>query len=402
MDRKPILIHKTKLYKDSAFESFINNLAEAFELLGESVQVCNLDSASSINKAVDMMVKGNVSFSISINGGMMTISDGKSSANVFENLDIPHVSVLQDAPYNHKVGDLNVPAKKHCICYLDRSHRDMLYKIYPDKKFAGEVFLPMPGSVLNDMSMWNGNLTCSKETKYDVVYCAWFWGVGKQKRNWNTDGTNRYIAGILNDVADLMECRAINSHDAFVQVLSAHGMEFDEVYSRLKPYFWPMLEYIKGYRRYKVLQMAVDSGIKVDVFGGGWEQAPFADKLILHGAVSYQDSVRAIAQAKVLLQDQAEFNDGAHDRVFTAMLNGTAVVSEYSRYLDELFIDGHEIHMFDWNKGASQLNIIKELLADDARRLSGIISAYGKADRDHRWINRAERILEMVELCRLI
>lgn len=398
MENKPIIIQTAKLYQGSAFESFLNGLAVAFEQLGESVFFCHLDSASSINRTVEMMVSGNALFSLSLNEGMMVLGDGKNTVNVFENLDIPHVSILQDAPYSKKVGNLGIPAKNHIICYLDRSHRQMLKKCYIDKRFAGSLFLPMAGSSLVDDDLQS---LISSETKaYDVVYCAGFWGNGSNERSWNTDGTNRYIAGILNDVADLMECRAINSHDAFGEVLSAHGMEFDEVYPGFKSYFWPMLEYIKGYRRFKVLQMAVDSGIKVDVFGGGWEQAPFADKLNLHGPVSYQDSVRAIAQAKVLLQDQAEFNDGAHDRVFTAMLNGTAVVSEYSCYLDEIFTDGHEINMFDWNKGAGQLDVIHELLRDDSRRLSGVISAYGKSNRDHRWLNRAERILEMVELCK--
>ena len=80
------------------------------------------------------------------------------------------------------------------------------------------------------------------------------------------------------------------------------------------------------------------------------------------------------------------------------MLNGAVVVTEYSSYLDEEFIDGQDLYMFDWQHGNEQVQVIRDLLADEPRRLSVALNAYSKADKRHRWSNRAERILETVNI----
>ena len=138
--------------------------------------------------------------------------------------------------------------------------------------------------------------------------------------------------------------------------------------------------------------------IPVDVFGNGWDIVPFAGKLKLHGPVSYEQSLEIASQAKIIFQDQADFNHGAHDRVFTGMLNGAVVVSEFSHYLAEEFEAGRDLFMFDWQNGDQQVQVNHELLADESKRLSVAVSAYGKAVRRHRWANRAERILEAVDV----
>ena len=152
------------------------------------------------------------------------------------------------------------------------------------------------------------------------------------------------------------------------------------------------------YRRIKSVGFLVDNGIRPDVFGGGWENAPYADKLNIHGYVTYPESIEVISKAKVLFQDQAEFNDGAHDRVFTAMLNGTVVVSEYSQYLDEEFEDGKDIFLYDWKDGSNQVQIINALLKNEFIRTSVVKNAYEKVNNSHRWINRAQSIIEAVTL----
>ena len=174
------------------------------------------------------------------------------------------------------------------------------------------------------------------------------------------------------------------------------GLSLEIMLPLLKKYLWPLLEYIKVYRRIKAVRFLVDNGIRPDVFGDGWENAPYADKLNIHGSITYLRSIEVISQAKVLFQDQAEFNDGAHDRVFTAMLNGTVVVSEYSKYLDEEFEDGKDIFLYDWKDGPNQVQIINALLRNEFMRISAVKDAYEKVNNSHLWINRAQSIIEAV------
>lgn len=54
--------------------------------------------------------------------------------------------------------------------------------------------------------------------------------------------------------------------------------------------------------------------------------------------------------------------------------------------------------LFDWQDGERQVQVIHQLLSDESKRLAAAVSAYGKADRRHRWQHRAERILEAVNM----
>ncbi len=147
-----------------------------------------------------------------------------------------------------------------------------------------------------------------------------------------------------------------------------------------------------------MMECLVDAGIKVDVFGGGWESVPFADSLVHHGRVPYSEMLDVISKTKVLVQDEAVFNDGAHDRVFTGMLNGAVVVSEYSSYLEELFENQKDIFMFDWQNTKEQMGVIDQLLSDENYRFEVAVNAYNKVKNTQTWRNRAKRILEVVEL----
>lgn len=199
-------------------------------------------------------------------------------------------------------------------------------------------------------------------------------------------------------MADYLECNADSVYTAFKYVLEARGLYGEEYLRKLTPYFWDMLFYTKVWRRIKGLELLVKNDIQVDVFGSGWEQVPFVNRLRLHEGVTYEDTLCIYAQSKILFQDAGEFNHGANDRTFNAMLNGAVLVTEYSKYLDDNFVNGQDLFMYDWQNGENQVKVIHELLADDCRRLAVAVNAYGKASRFHTWRNRAQTILEAVHL----
>ena len=103
-----------------------------------------------------------------------------------------------------------------------------------------------------------------------------------------------------------------------------------------------------------------------------------------------------VSQSKVVITDMAGFNEGAHDRVFTGMLNGAVVVSEYSSYLDEVIVNRQDLFMFDWQNTEQQMEVIEKLISDEDYRLSIAQNAYNKAIREHTWESRANQILEAV------
>jgi spore maturation protein CgeB len=183
-------------------------------------------------------------------------------------------------------------------------------------------------------------------------------------------------------------------------VLKERCMEDKRFFITVANFFPVSLCYIKTWRRCRLLRELQQLGIDVDIYGSGWEDSTLAQKanMHVHGEIPYKDMLDIIAKAKVIISDEACFNSGAHDRVFTAMLNGTAVVSEYSSYLAEEFSIGDEIFMFGWENIQQELQIVHKLLANDLYREDVARKAYNKVLYRHTWLERAKRMLETVEL----
>ena len=391
MDKRKIILYTSDKYNGHAFEVFLEKLYEAFSDLNFEPVYINIDKVVNIQNAIFLMQSNQVLFSIGINDTMLRIYGSDKPTYVYDYLDTVHVSLLQDAPYSVKIGDIYAPARNHLICYLDRSHANMMKLLNLATDTSTKCFLPMAG----DISNFGVKKEDYREDKiYDVVFCAGLWS-GSPLRSWHNEA-DKVVSSILDSIADYMEIYPVSIYVAAKQVFTELNLDMEIMMPTLGQYMWPLLEYIKTYRRIKAMSFLVDNNIRVDVFGSGWENVSYANKLNLHGQVSYYESVQAIRKSKILFQDQAEFNDGAHDRVFTAMLNSTVVVSEYSKYLDEIFYRNKEIFFYDWKNGIQQVKIIGELLNDNDKRLKVAKNAYKKAVRNHQWINRAEIIVDFV------
>ncbi|MBQ2010630.1 MAG: glycosyltransferase family 1 protein, partial [Selenomonadaceae bacterium] len=354
---------------------------------------CDCTDTECVNACFDLMRARQVAFCAGLNNfGMIWQVGEREVIHTYDEYDVPHVSIMLDTPYNKTVSGFDEHCPKHIVTLLDKTAEEYVRLAYPDK--AGKaIFLPLAG-----MESDNTEDVFARERCYDVVVSASTWGAGGTERQWHGNGVSSRVAKILDDAADYLEVNAEGVFAALKYVLQARGLQGDEYLRRMLPYCWDLLLYIKSYRRLKAVELLARNDIPVDVFGNGWDIVPFAGKLKLHGPVSYEQSLEIASQAKIIFQDQAEFNHGAHDRVFTGMLNGAVVVSEFSHYLAEEFEAGRDLFMFDWQNGDKQVQVIHELLADESKRLSVAVSAYGKAVRRHRWANRAERILEAVDV----
>lgn len=82
-------------------------------------------------------------------------------------------------------------------------------------------------------------------------------------------------------------------------------------------------------------KVLVDAGIQVDVFGKGWDELTCGhpENMILHPQITSEECLKAIAASKISLNVMPWFKDGAHDRVFNSILNGTVSVTDTSKYL---------------------------------------------------------------------
>ena len=91
------------------------------------------------------------------------------------------------------------------------------------------------------------------------------------------------------------------------------------------------------------------------------------------------------------------FKDGAHDRVFNSILNGTVSVTDTSKYLCGELKEGQGVCYYDLAHMEKLPELVRDLLADDARREEIVRAGIPVVEEKHTWIRRAHQLLEWIE-----
>lgn len=375
----------------------MQSLAGAFAAMGHRVITCDTSREEEVLAAYTLLQEEQVvDLSIGPNSlGMRFVDSQGAVIDPYENIDTLHISLLLDEPFNPVCNGYEHKAKHHLLTCLDRSDKIWFSRL----QLTGQkhkLFLPLGGTA-NGFTL-EELLERKRKSPYGAVFSAGKFNLCQSRPRWREYGAKAALANVLDDVLQLLEEEPLSVTDAVQTVLAARDMD-EEVYFAVLAHFFPvLLSYIKGWRRQKLLSELIEAGVNVDIFGGGWNSDDFAGRAKIHGEVSYAEMLNVMTYAKVVVNDEACFNNGAHDRVFTAMLNGAAVVSEYSTYLAEEFTVGQDLYLFDWQHIKAQLEICQRLLNDDRLREKMAISAYRKASKRHTWEQRARRLLEVVEM----
>ncbi len=153
--------------------------------------------------------------------------------------------------------------------------------------------------------------------------------------------------------------------------------------------------YIRSLYRMAVLNALTDAGLRVHVFGRGWSKCPVQhrENLISNGKMlTSAQCVDIIRNSKIALNIMPWFKDGAHDRIFTAMLNGAVSLTDDSRYLREILTDGEDVCFYKLTNLTEIAKKAEYLLAHEEKAETIIKHAYQTADQDHTWKERAKQL----------
>ncbi len=366
-----------------------------FEMLGLSA--CKLRQAVQGKKAI--LVTFNF---IGLSGEeQLWESDhaGDPVISLWEMLEIPCLNIMVDHPiYYYKA--LRYPIANLRTFCIDRDHVSYMRRFYPDIFCE---FLPLAGNCLSEQS----GVAIPAASDSDQLFEQW------KKRPYTLAFTANYVpvSNIDRQLAAMdSEYRDFYYEiiDAFIQNPKQDLLSCIETYLRREipdlsdgqlcegMSSMPAVDlWIRTYFREKTVRILAEGGIKVHVFGKDWDsmRCTRPENLISTGRmVASADCVRAMARAKIALNTMPWFKDGAHDRIFTAMLQGTAAFTDDSVYLREQFVHMDTIVYYD----IQRLELLPEqvmCLLEDQESLFWL-SCRGKlaAERLHTWKNRAQHL----------
>lgn len=154
-----------------------------------------------------------------------------------------------------------------------------------------------------------------------------------------------------------------------------------------------------NYYRNAVVETILKAGIKLDVFGDTWQQydGPCAENLILHPAISVEESLKVWGHSKIGLNIMSWHKAGMTERIANIMLSGAVCISDETAYLKDNFDENEEIVLFQLDKLGELPEKINMILTNDELRKEIAQKAYNKAFDKHIWGNRARDLIRMCE-----
>ena len=377
---KRCILYKAQSQYD-VLRCFVDELYYAFTDFGyEAVIIDLLDESSSdlfnktVNKGVDFIVSFNrQGFSGEING-----------TPFYEYLKIPFISFMVDSPVHHYA---NIAINDVFVLFtcVDRNH---VSEIKTNFRAKTVFFMPHGGSIAKNPEKYENR-------RHDVIFCGSYSGNSyKQTLDWLSRANSSYMTKIFHSLIDIM----LNDDTISYQAAWSRCTDADP-----RKYI-TFLQYVDiAYRnivRERVLESLTAAGVKITCFGNGWENSTFTkyDNFICKPSVNFWDTVEEIGNAKICLNISPMFKNGSHERVFTAMLSGSVCLTDENIYLKELLIDNEDILFYSPSRLQDMPQIVVDIL-NDTDRLSCISQrAYKKALNSYTWKNRAEYIINIVNI----
>lgn len=383
MDIKNVLIVKGNSQYD-VLSDFADELSQGFKENGINVHYFNSKTLEDekrdeniYNTDFDMVI----SFNSMMFGGM---------DEIVKNPNVLWWSFLVDHPYFH-LWRMLIPLNNYMISCVDNYHVDYIKKYHPNVNHS--TFVAHGGNIpriepvpyedreysvclmgtMQDLDKFNDELNALPQLEKEVMTLIF---------EQLTSGSNQTVEEML---------------DA---ILKNSDIKLSKIeYTRFLSYVSFVDSYARAINRKTVVERLLEAGIKVDVFGNGWDKIDIkhSENLVIHGNVPYEDVLKTMCNSKIILNTLPLFRDGSHERVFTSMLCGAVCVTEINEYLPKVLNHSEDLVYFDMNDLDTLASNIKALLSNDelGKRISE--SGRKKAEKHHTWANRAKEIIDIAK-----
>lgn len=282
-----------------------------------------------------------------------------------DTIDAPFFNLLLDHPLYHH-DSLKCTLKNYHVRCLDENHVAYVKKYYPHIQSTG--LWTATGSPADDRSCAPSadNRTCTpdapsgsglgthpspapiKDRGIPVLFCATYTDPE------DVQGAIRALPEFIQE--DLHQLINALLSDPKLTIEGAVTMLGDSLNVYL-PEAMPLFvqgcfladTYVRAHRRRALATAAARAGLPLHLIGADWDKLPLPtdSRVSIHGGVPYTKTFALMSDSRLTLNLMPEFKSGFHDRIFSAMLNGSVAVTDPSTRLLREFADGRELLFYD-------------------------------------------------------
>jgi hypothetical protein len=390
---------KKIIFFDGGIETqsfFSKQLDKALRQMGHETYTFNLrQPLHSAHPFFKFIEKGNtvlINFNYHGMSGEYYFIDQQNGHMIWDDLAIPSYDIVVDHPYYYHTFLCDMPRLYHQIS-IDRNHIKYLKRFWPEIELG--PFLPLAGTRLNP----GKPLLPIEKRRYEVAMTGNYTPPSHFEK-YITRLDDEYTAfyyGIIDDMLAHPEKTLEDTAEEHIR------REIPEVSEAELKSVMPNLIFIDNYIRFTVRGRAVaelaDNGIKVNLFGGGWNQleCKHPENLIVGESLISSQCLEMLGDTKVSLNVMPWFKDGAHDRIFNSMLNGAVSLTDSSVYLDSILHSGTDSMIYSLSDMDAIPDMVSSLLSDNDRMQQIADNGYRMAAKDHTWGNRAKVLHDYIE-----
>lgn len=389
-----ILIYKGSS-QYSAFDYFAQCLENALKLRNHEVVIFDLNMQNAMEKLSEIFTIKSFDLIVGFNAIGCDIQIQNES--IYDIIKTYYLGIFVDHPVSH-ISRLATPMNYFLASFLDKSHVDFVQNSMPESQKM-KFFMPLSGSQYEDKIKTFEEYKTLKNI--DILFTGS--NFGKAEKKWK-DLAN-FPSYLFDELSEkLIEDDYISVGDAFESILNKYKIAFSSISkAQISNILSIVVNYVRQYKRELVIEKLFQSGLNITVYGKNWDD--FVSKypnVINGGEVSLEKSMELTKQAKVIINLNTNFTNGAHDRVFTGMLNYAVVFTDKSTYYDEFYEDGNDYLTYSLNTLDKDIKKLNEYLQDDKKLFDMANKAYEITSVNHSWTQRAKYLENMITLAKTV
>ncbi len=384
-----ILILETRKLSYGSSGVFLALIRDILKGNGEDVTHCIINDPEADSLLLESFTGKSFDAVIDINS-ILPLAECDNGSRYLDGINAPFINIIADHPM-HVHRYLEVKLKRYYVICLDAHHKEYIDRYYTHiRKTVAIPFGGIKNLTDGKNSGWY-SYSQFKERKYHILFPATYTPPSYYRQV--MEETNIiYIKQAEEIMQGIMEGDQSPVHELYRNITSWKEERFANRMYKAR--------YIDRYIRDCLRDMAVtallEEGYKIDVAGARWEMynGRYKDRLVIHGEKPYTDIPALMADSQVVLNVQPLFTEAPHDRVFNAMVNGTAVLTGTCSYIEE----NYKENMLVFGTG-DITESIKNMagILNSTEKLYKMASSLSKASENETWDNRCARIISFIK-----
>ena len=378
-----------------ALRVFLDSLAEAFLQRGYEPVVIDLTTPNALATINEEAAKGATAlvFSFCILGEFRD-GQGRSLSQIFR---APHVIQHVDYPLTHS-GRLDQTPAETALLLIDKSHVNAVHSVYGEQRFAHVAF--SPHAAIGSPSPLEESPSAFAEARpIPILFTGTFYKPGPAPWEKMPSGVKAIFEKA---VEAALAAEWMPALDALDEALKGRGLDpADPAVAPIRKLATFVHEHVRTHRRFELLKAAAKIGLPLHIYGKGYDRDLYRFKNVTFGGeADLNQVVNLMKQSRVVLNINANFGAGSHERPLTALMAGAVAATDYSGFYAEHFEEGKDIAFYRWKALQTDLAAIGDLSENPAAALEMVRAGQPRVVAEHRWINRIDAILSAAEASR--